>query len=39
LDTMRRIGLRPFWVGLATALTTATASYAIIRFFGAAGGG
>ena len=39
LDAMRRIGLRPFWVGLATALTTATASYAIIRFFGAAGGG
>jgi uncharacterized integral membrane protein (TIGR00698 family) len=39
LDAMRRIGLRPFWVGLATAITTATASYAIIRFFGAAGGG
>lgn len=38
IDAMRRIGLRPFWVGLATAVTTATASYAIIWFFGAAGG-
>ena len=37
-DAMRRIGLRPFWVGLATALATSAASYAMIRFFGAAGG-
>jgi len=29
--------LRPFWVGLATALTTSGASYAIIHFFGPAG--
>ena len=33
---MRRIGLRPFWVGLATALVTAGASYAMIHVFGAA---
>ena len=39
LDTMRRIGLRPFWVGLATALVTSGTSYAMIRFFGPAGGG
>ena len=38
-DAMRRIGLRPFWVGLATALATSGASYAMIRFFGPAGGG
>jgi uncharacterized integral membrane protein (TIGR00698 family) len=38
-DAMRKIGLRPFWVGLATALVTSGASYAMIRFFGAAGGG
>jgi uncharacterized membrane protein YadS len=37
-DAMRRIGLRPFWVGLATALVTSGASYALIRFFGPAGG-
>ena len=36
-SAMRRIGLRPFWVGLATALTTSGASYAIIHFFGPAG--
>jgi uncharacterized integral membrane protein (TIGR00698 family) len=36
LDAMRRIGLPPFWVGLATALVTAGASYALIHFFGAA---
>jgi uncharacterized integral membrane protein (TIGR00698 family) len=35
-DAMRRIGLRPFWVGLATALVTSGASYAMIRLFGAA---
>jgi uncharacterized integral membrane protein (TIGR00698 family) len=34
---MRRIGLRPFWVGFATALVTAATSYALIRVFGAAG--
>ena len=38
-DAMRRIGIRPFWVGLATALVTSGASYAMIRFFGPAGGG
>jgi len=38
IDAMRRIGLRPFWVGLATALMTSGTSYALIRFFGAAGG-
>jgi uncharacterized integral membrane protein (TIGR00698 family) len=37
-DAMRRIGFRPFWVGLATALVTSGASYAMIRFFGPAGG-
>lgn len=36
-DAMRRIGLRPFWVGLATALVTSGASYAMIRFLGPAG--
>jgi len=36
-DAMRRIGLRPFWVGLATALVTSGASYAMIHFFGPAG--
>lgn len=38
LDAMRRIGLRPFWVGLATALVTSGASVAMIHFFGPAGG-
>jgi uncharacterized integral membrane protein (TIGR00698 family) len=38
LDAMRRIGLRPFWVSLATALVTSGTSYAMIRFFGPAGG-
>ncbi len=38
VDAMRRIGLRPFWIGLATALMTSGASYAMIRFFGPAGG-
>lgn len=37
-DAMRRIGMRPFWVGLATALVTAGTSFALIRFFGPAGG-
>jgi len=37
-DAMRRIGLRPFWVGLATALVTSGASFAMIHFFGPAGG-
>jgi uncharacterized membrane protein YadS len=37
-DAMRRIGMRPFWVGLATALVTSGASYAMIRYFGPAGG-
>jgi uncharacterized integral membrane protein (TIGR00698 family) len=38
LDAMRRIGFRPFWVGLATALVTSGASYAMIQVFGPAGG-
>jgi len=37
LQAMRRIGLRPFWVGLATALVTSGTSYALIKLFGAAG--
>jgi len=37
-DAMRRIGLRPFWVGLATALVTSGASFTMIHFFGPAGG-
>jgi uncharacterized integral membrane protein (TIGR00698 family) len=37
LDVMRRMGLRPFWVGLATTLVTSGASLALIRFFGPAG--
>ena len=37
LDAMRRIGMRPFWVGLATALVTSGASYALVRFLGPAG--
>lgn len=37
LDAMRRIGFRPFGVGLATALVTASASFALIHFFGPAG--
>jgi uncharacterized integral membrane protein (TIGR00698 family) len=37
-DAMRRIGLRPFWVGFMTALVTSAASYAMIRVFGPAGG-
>ena len=37
-DAMRRIGFRPFWVGLTTALVTSGASYAMIHFFGPAGG-
>jgi uncharacterized integral membrane protein (TIGR00698 family) len=37
-DAMRRIGLRPFWVGLATAVVTSGASFAMIHYFGPAGG-
>ena len=37
LDAMRRIGMRPFWVGLATTLVTAGTSFAMIRYFGPAG--
>ena len=36
-DAMRRIGFRPFWVGLATALVMSGTSYAMIAFFGPAG--
>jgi uncharacterized integral membrane protein (TIGR00698 family) len=38
LDAMRRIGLRPFWVGLATAAVTSLASFVMIRWLGPAGG-
>ncbi len=38
LDAMRRIGLRPFWVGLATASAVSLTSLALIRLLGAAGG-
>lgn len=38
LDAMRRIGMRPFWVGLVTALVTSGSAYALIHFFGPAGG-
>jgi hypothetical protein len=30
--------LRPVWIGVATALATALASYALIRVFGPASG-
>lgn len=35
---MRRIGLKPFWVGLVTALVTSGTSFALIKVFGAASG-
>jgi uncharacterized integral membrane protein (TIGR00698 family) len=38
-DAMRRIGMRPFWVGLVTSLVTSGASYAMIHAFGPAGSG
>ena len=38
LTAMRKIGATPFLVGLATAATTATASYFLIRWLGPAGG-
>ncbi len=38
LSAMRKIGATPFLVGLATAATTATASYFLIRWLGPAGG-
>jgi uncharacterized membrane protein YadS len=38
LAAMRKIGLKPFYVGLATALTTSAASYILIRVLGPAGG-
>lgn len=37
-EAMRKTGLRPLWVGLATAAVTALASYAWIRFVGPATG-
>jgi uncharacterized integral membrane protein (TIGR00698 family) len=37
LDAMRRIGLRPFWLGLVTAIVTSGTSFALIHVFGAAG--
>ena len=33
---MKKIGLRPFWVGLVVTLTVSASSYALIRVFGAA---
>ena len=33
---MKKIGLRPFWVGLVVTLTVSASSYALIRIFGAA---
>lgn len=38
VEAMRRTGLLPLWVGLATALVTSLASYAWIRFVGPAAG-
>jgi len=38
LSAMRRIGATPFLVGLATAATTAIASYFLILWLGPAGG-
>jgi len=38
LSAMRRIGATPFLVGFATAVTTALASYFLIRWMGPAGG-
>lgn len=38
LDAMRRIGWKPFAVGLVTALVTAGTSLALIRWLGPAGG-
>ncbi|HZI89828.1 MAG TPA: putative sulfate exporter family transporter, partial [Candidatus Polarisedimenticolia bacterium] len=38
LTAMRKIGATPFLVGLATAATTAIASYFLIRWLGPAGG-
>lgn len=38
LGAMRKIGATPFLIGFATALTTATASYFLIRWLGPAGG-
>lgn len=38
LSALRRTGLRPVWIGVATAVATSLASYAMIRVFGAASG-
>jgi uncharacterized integral membrane protein (TIGR00698 family) len=38
LSAMRKIGATPFLIGFATAATTATASYFLIRWLGPAGG-
>jgi len=37
-EAMRKTGLKPFYVGLATATATATASLLLIRWFGPAAG-
>ena len=37
-EAMRKTGMRPFYVGLATAAATASASLLIIRWFGPAAG-
>lgn len=38
ITSLREIGLEPFYVGLATAVTTSLASFALIRLLGPAGG-
>jgi len=38
VGSMRKMGLRPFYVGLATAATTSLASLVLIRLLGPAGG-
>jgi uncharacterized integral membrane protein (TIGR00698 family) len=38
LASLRKIGLRPFYIGLATATTTSLASLLLIRLLGPAGG-
>jgi len=38
LDSVRKIGLRPFYIGLATATTTSLTSLVLIHFLGPAGG-
>jgi uncharacterized integral membrane protein (TIGR00698 family) len=39
VGAMRKIGLKPFWLGFATALVTSVASLVLIHTFGPAAGG